>query len=374
MNVMLREVDYMNIRAGVWIIACSVVHSFMARVSSITRASCDKVTIIECLVSSTPFAPMTAFGTVLPTAKMADCGGLRTATNSVMANMPRLETDKDPPWNSSGISLLIRALPARSFVSDAICAIDFLSAPRTTGVTSPAGVAAANATSIVEWNLRASGLQYAFASGTFWSAEAHALMIKSLTDTLEPERSLYSTRALIRLSISISTVMYWWGSCIFDSRSLFAMILRICVVGISSNERCALERIVGRALPDWAGCEAAAGAAARGVEAGGAGAAAGVGEGAGGGALTGAFSGGASPRAIKTSALVTTVNPLGMRPRTVLARDSMVSEGLLAKRIRADGATSTPCGSAAAANPLHPEGTRGARTDASTGLEIPPNP
>src|SRR3546814_9429694 len=57
-----------------------------------------------------------------PTARMQPCGGLMTAAKSLMPNMPRLETEKVPPWYSSGFSLPSRARPARSFISLAMVA------------------------------------------------------------------------------------------------------------------------------------------------------------------------------------------------------------------------------------------------------------
>ena len=41
-------------------------------------------------------------------------GGFTTALNSVMPNIPKFETVKVPPWNSSGFSLLSLAWVARS--------------------------------------------------------------------------------------------------------------------------------------------------------------------------------------------------------------------------------------------------------------------
>ena len=42
------------------------------------------------------------------------CGGLMMATKRSVPNMPRLEMLKEPPMNSSGFSLLARALAASS--------------------------------------------------------------------------------------------------------------------------------------------------------------------------------------------------------------------------------------------------------------------
>jgi hypothetical protein len=50
-----------------------------------------------------PAAPFLTTGrcSPAPTARMAPCGGLMMAENSLMPNMPRLEIEKPPPWNSS---------------------------------------------------------------------------------------------------------------------------------------------------------------------------------------------------------------------------------------------------------------------------------
>ena len=75
-----------------------------------------------------------------PTARIAACGGLMIAANSDTPNMPMLEIEKPPPWNSSGFSLPARARPARSFISRLIVARPFWSAWRMIGVISPSGI------------------------------------------------------------------------------------------------------------------------------------------------------------------------------------------------------------------------------------------
>ena len=59
------------------------------------------------------------------TARMPACGGLMMAENEVTPNMPMLEIEKPPPWNSSGFSLPDLARAARSFISLLIAARPF---------------------------------------------------------------------------------------------------------------------------------------------------------------------------------------------------------------------------------------------------------
>src|SRR3546814_18525031 len=50
------------------------------------------------------------------------CGGLITASNCLVPNMPRLERLAVPPWYSCGCNLPSLALPASSFIPVLICA------------------------------------------------------------------------------------------------------------------------------------------------------------------------------------------------------------------------------------------------------------
>ena len=65
----------------------------------------------------------------------------------LMPNMPRLEIEKVPPWNSSGFSLRARARAARSYISVAIWARPLVSAARMIGVIRPPSMATATAMS-----------------------------------------------------------------------------------------------------------------------------------------------------------------------------------------------------------------------------------
>lgn len=82
-----------------------------ANSSSTILRSHDKVTVITLWISSSAVST----GWVPPTAIMQACGGLITAENSVMPNIPRLEIVKEPPWNSCNFNLPSLARPARSW-------------------------------------------------------------------------------------------------------------------------------------------------------------------------------------------------------------------------------------------------------------------
>ena len=98
--------------------------------------------------------------------------------------MPRFETALEPPWYSSGLSFLALARAAKSFISLAIMASDFISARRTTGVMSPPGIETATPISECLCLSMAPSVHVTLASGTRWSASASALMAKSLTEIL----------------------------------------------------------------------------------------------------------------------------------------------------------------------------------------------
>ncbi|MNT44275.1 hypothetical protein D3C72_1807940 [compost metagenome] len=82
-----------------------------------------------------------------PTLMMQPCGSLMIEVNCLMPNMPRLDTEKVPPWNSSGFSLRSRARLARSLDSVAICARPLVSAFLMIGVIRPPSIATAMETS-----------------------------------------------------------------------------------------------------------------------------------------------------------------------------------------------------------------------------------
>src|SRR6185437_8349969 len=88
---------------------------------STTRWSQEIVQVITVATASWP-SLTTGRGSPAPTARMQPCGGLMTAENSRTPNIPRLEIENVPPWNSSSFSLPARSRPARSFTSAEIWA------------------------------------------------------------------------------------------------------------------------------------------------------------------------------------------------------------------------------------------------------------
>src|SRR6266699_443844 len=60
---------------------------------------------------------ITARSSPAPTARIALCGGLMMAVNSLIPNMPRLEMEKAPPSYSCGFSFFALARSASDFVS-----------------------------------------------------------------------------------------------------------------------------------------------------------------------------------------------------------------------------------------------------------------
>ena len=76
----------------------------------------------------------------------------------LMPNMPRFDTEKVPPWYSSGFSLRVRARSARSFDSLAICDSVLVSQDRMIGVIRPPSIATAIATSAWWCMARPSGV------------------------------------------------------------------------------------------------------------------------------------------------------------------------------------------------------------------------
>ena len=84
---------------------------------------------------------------VVPMARIMDCGGLMMAEKFLIPNMPRFETVMVPPWNSCGWSLPSRAFAASDFTSLLIWTMPLISAPKTMGVIRPFSVLTATLTS-----------------------------------------------------------------------------------------------------------------------------------------------------------------------------------------------------------------------------------
>ena len=109
-------VCYNNSLEGFSILSLNVSNHLAANSSSIIRRSHDKVTVITfCILSSA-----VKTGRVPPTAMIQAWGGLITAENSVIPNIPRLEMVKEPPWNSCGCNLPSLARLARSCCKEKI--------------------------------------------------------------------------------------------------------------------------------------------------------------------------------------------------------------------------------------------------------------
>jgi hypothetical protein len=124
-----------------------------------------------------------------PTARIAPCGGLMTASKFSTPIIPRLEIARLPPWYSWGLSFFILARAAKSFISADRADNDLVSASRSTGVKRPPSTATATATSDgLSFKIR-SPAHTALALGTVCSASAQALMMKSLREILMPRDS-----------------------------------------------------------------------------------------------------------------------------------------------------------------------------------------
>mmetsp|Transcript_10498 Transcript_10498/g.42447 ORF Transcript_10498/g.42447 Transcript_10498/m.42447 type:complete len:227 (+) Transcript_10498:549-1229(+) len=164
---------------------------------------------------------------------MQACGGLMTAENSVTPNMPRLETEQVPPWNSCGLSLPSRARPARSRISAEIVERPLAAVLVTMGVMRPVGVATATETSMVSFGVGTPWIHDELARGTSRSASATALTTTSFTETLTPNCAWSALRNLATSPRSTRTEAYACGTVCRDSASLLAMTLRIVVAGVS---------------------------------------------------------------------------------------------------------------------------------------------
>lgn len=145
---------YNNIRLGLLKYVWNTCKNWAAIASSTTRLSADNCTIIVVVILTS--SGLLGFGITLwippPTARIHACGGLITALNDEIPNIPKLEIVNVPPWYSCGLSFPSRARVARSFtlllIDDKPNASTFL----TIGVIKPFGVATATEISIEEFN------------------------------------------------------------------------------------------------------------------------------------------------------------------------------------------------------------------------------
>ena len=115
-------------------------------------------------------------------------------------NIPKLETVKVPPDNSSGLSLLSLALPAISLTSEEIVSRPLRFTLLTTGAISPWSVYTAKDMLTFLNCLMYSCYQELFVSGTLTAAIDAAFMTKSLTDNFTSETLLSLARTFMSLS------------------------------------------------------------------------------------------------------------------------------------------------------------------------------
>ena len=105
---------------------------------SIARWSQVRVSVIIGRTTSSPSPRTTGRPSIAPTARIAACGGLSTATNCSTPNMPRFEIVNVPPSRSTGLQLAVAgARPTRSARAAAISAIGQALGARITGTTRP---------------------------------------------------------------------------------------------------------------------------------------------------------------------------------------------------------------------------------------------
>src|SRR5262245_45534676 len=112
---------------------------------STARWSHVRVMAISGRATSSP-SSTTGFSSMAPTARIAACGGLRTAVKISTPYMPRFEIVNVPSSRSSCVSLASRARSTSWPRSIASSTSDFRSASRITGTTRPRSVATARPT------------------------------------------------------------------------------------------------------------------------------------------------------------------------------------------------------------------------------------
>src|SRR5439155_10321207 len=201
---------------------------------STARWSTVSVIVIVGRTSTAPFRA-TGVSIVAPTARMAACGGLSTATNCSMPYIPRLEIVNVPSSRSCAVSLLPRARPTTSPRATATSASVWRSTERTTGTTSPCGAATAMPMFAVGNLSSASSVNCTFTSRWRISACAQSFASRSVTVM---RTSGFSSRARptssFARSMSALTVNWKTGACQAAVRRR-AIVFRIDVNGIDST-------------------------------------------------------------------------------------------------------------------------------------------
>ena len=114
--------------------------------------------------------------------------------------IPRFETVKVPPDNSSGFNLFSLALPAISFTSNAIYSKPFKFTFLIVGAIKPLSVYTANDIFTLLYCLTKLSIHELFVAGTFNAANDEALITKSFTDNLDLECLLSFSLNFIKLS------------------------------------------------------------------------------------------------------------------------------------------------------------------------------
>lgn len=114
--------------------------------------------------------------------------------------MPKLEMVKVPPESSSGLSLLLRALPAMSLISVAISYSPLRFVFLITGAIRPWSVCTATLMLTLVNCLTKSSIQLELVAGTLTAASDAALITMSFTEILDDECLLSLARRASKLS------------------------------------------------------------------------------------------------------------------------------------------------------------------------------
>src|SRR5712691_2393375 len=192
---------------------------------SIARWSHVSVIVIVGSALKSP-SRTTTRSSVEPVARIATCGGLRTAMNCSTPNMPRFEIVNVPPSRSSCWSVLLRARSTTAPRSAAICAIVLSCASRITGTTSPCGAATAIPTFALGWMWISPSTKCALTSRCRISAAA---LTRVSTSVMVGRSSGWSSRSRSTSAsasvMSAETVSWKTGAC-HAAVSRLAIVLR----------------------------------------------------------------------------------------------------------------------------------------------------
>src|SRR3954454_19026872 len=185
------------------------------------------------IIGFTTTAPPSTTGVsiVAPTARIAACGGVGTATDCSIPYMPRFEIVNVPSSRSCAVSLLLRARPTTSPRAAPTSTSDSRSTERTTGTTRPWGAATAMPMFAVGNFSNASSLYCTLTSRCRISACAQIFASRSVTVTRTSGLSsrFRATSSLARV-MSALTVSWKTGACQAAVRRR-AIVLRMLVSG-----------------------------------------------------------------------------------------------------------------------------------------------